>query len=153
MQNGIHNRRGAETRSFNKLSGRIIGSCTEIHRALGPGLLESAHEECLGHDLSLAGISFERQKSLPVAYKDVKLDCGYRMDVAVENKIMVELKSVGGLLPLHEAQLLACLKLSGLELGLLINFKVTLLKHGIKRMVNNFIDSASPRLSGEIQFG
>jgi GxxExxY protein len=153
MQNGTINRRDAETQSFNELTERVIGACIEIHRALGPGLLESAYEECLCYELSQAGIKFERQKPLPVHYKDVKLDCGYRLDLVVEGKIIIELKAVESLLPIHEAQLLTYLKLSGLTLGLLINFNVVMLKQGIKRIVNNFQDSASPRLCGEIKFG
>jgi GxxExxY protein len=154
MQNGIYNRRDAETQSFNELTERVIGACIEIHRALGPGLLESAYEECLCHELSIAGIAFERQKPLPVHYKNVKLDCGYRLDLVVERKVIIELKTVEGLLPIHEAQLLTYLKLSGLTLGLLINFNVPMLKSGIKRIVNNFSESsASPRLGGEINFG
>jgi len=153
MQNGTINRRDAETQSFNELTERVIGACIEIHRALGPGLLESAYEECLCHELSIAGISFERQKPLPVHYKNVKLDCGYRLDLVVDQKIIVELKAVENLMPIHEAQLLTYLKLSGLTLGLLINFNVAMLKQGIKRIVNNFQDSASPRLGGEIKFG
>jgi GxxExxY protein len=153
MQNGTINRRDAETQSFNELTERVIGACIEIHRALGPGLLESAYEECLSYELSIAGISFERQKPLPVHYKNVQLDCGYRLDLVVEGKIIIELKAVESLLPIHEAQLLTYLKLSGLTLGLLINFNVAMLKQGIKRIVNNFQDSASPRLCGEIKFG
>jgi GxxExxY protein len=153
MQNGTINRRDAETQSFNELTERVIGACIEIHRALGPGLLESAYEECLCHELSLAETKFERQKPLPVHYKGVNLDCGYRLDLVVEQKVIVELKAVENLLPIHEAQLLTYLKLSGLTLGLLINFNVAMLKQGIKRIVNNFQDSASPRLCGEIKFG
>ena len=153
MQNGTINRRDAETQSFNELTERVIGDCIEIHRALGPGLLESAYEECLCHELSIAGIGFERQKPLPVHYKNVKLDCGYRLDLVVERKVIVELKAIENLMPIHEAQLLTYLKLSGLTLGLLINFNVPMLKNGIKRIVNNFQDSASPRLCGEIKFG
>ena len=153
MQNGTINRRDAETQSFKELTERVIGACIEIHRALGPGLLEAAYEECLCYELSQTGLKFERQKSLPVHYKDVKLDCGYRLDLVVEEKIIIELKAVESLLPIHEAQLLTYLKLSGLTLGLLINFNVAMLKQGIKRIVNNFQDSASPRLCGEIKFG
>ena len=153
MQNGTINRRDAETLSFNELTERVIGACMEIHRALGPGLLESAYEECLCHELSLAEIAFERQKPLPVHYKEVNLDCGYRLDLVIEQKLIVELKAVESLLPVHEAQLLTYLKLSALTLGLLINFNVPVLKSGIKRIANNFQDSASPRLCGEIKFG
>src|ERR1700690_2527814 len=144
------NRRGAETQSFREITEQVIGSCIEIHKQLGPGLLESAYEECLCYELSLTGIFFERQKPLPVKYKSVNLDCGYRLDLVVQSKIILELKTVEQLLPIHEAQLLTYLKLSGLTLGLLINFNVSVLKNGIKRIANNFIDSsASPRLCGE----
>jgi len=153
MQNGTINRRDAETLSFNELTERVIGACIEIHRSLGPGLLESAYEECLCHELSAAHIGFERQKPLPVRYKGVNLDCGYRLDLVIEQKLIVELKAIEQLLPIHEAQLLTYLKLSGLTLGLLINFNVPVLKSGIKRIANNFQDSASPRLSGRIKFG
>ena len=153
MQNGFNNRRDAETPSFNELTECIIGACIEIHRSLGPGLLESAHEECLCHELSVAGIGFKRQKPLPVHYKNVKLECGYRLDLVIEQKIIIELKTVETLMPIHEAQLLTYLKLSGLTLGLLINFYVPMLKNGIKRIVNNFQDSASPRLRGEFSIG
>ncbi len=151
MHNGTSNRRDAETQSFNELTERVIGACIEIHRALGPGLLESAYEECLCHELSVAGVKFERQKPLPVHYKAVNLDCGYRLDLVVEQKLIVELKAVENLLSIHEAQALTYLKLSGLTLGLLINFNVPVLKAGIKRIANNFQDSASPRLSGELR--
>jgi GxxExxY protein len=153
MQYGTINRRDAETLSFNELTERVLGACIEIHRALGPGLLESAYEECLCHELSLLGMAFERQKPLPVHYKEVNLDCGYRLDLVIEQKLIIELKAVESLLPIHEAQLLTYLKLSSLTLGLLINFNVPVLKLGIKRIVNNFQDSASPRLCGEIKFG
>src|SRR5436190_19200607 len=116
------NRRGAETQSFREITEQVIGACIEIHKQLGPGLLESAYEECLCYELSQQGIVFERQKPLAVAYKSVKLDCGYRLDLVVENKIIVEMKTVEKLLPIHEAQLLTYLKISSLTLGLLINF-------------------------------
>jgi GxxExxY protein len=147
------NRRDAETQSFRGITEQVIGACIEIHKHLGPGLLESAYEECLCYELSVRGIRFERQKPLPVRYKNVNLDCGYRLDLVVEGKIILELKTVEQLLPIHEAQLLTYLKLSGLTLGLLINFNVPVLKNGIKRIANNFIDSsASPRLCGEKEF-
>ena len=157
MQNGTKNRRDAETLSLNQLTERVIGACIEIHRSLGPGLLESAYEECLCHELLTSGLGFERQKPLPVHYKNVKLDCGYRLDLVVggdDGKVIVELKTVENLLPIHEAQLLTYLKLSGLTLGLLINFNVPMLKDGIRRIVNKFSEtSASPRLSGEFSLG
>ncbi len=143
------NRGDAETRSFNELTEKVIGACIEIHRHLGPGLLESAYEDCLCYELSQLGICFERQRALPISYKDVKLDCGYRLNLLVEGKLIIELKSVDELLPIHDAQLLTYLKVSGLKCGLLINFCVPVLKHGIKRLVNNFpSNSASPRLGG-----
>lgn len=134
---------------INEITERIIGACIEIHRQLGPGLLESAYEECLCHELALTGLRFERQKPLPVSYKSVHLDCGYRLDLVVEGKVIVELKTVDQLAPIHDAQILTYLKLSGLTVGLLINFNVPVLKDGLKRIVNNFQDfSASPRLRG-----
>jgi GxxExxY protein len=150
MNRSMNIHRGdAEARSLDELSEKVIGACIEIHRHLGPGLLESAYEECLCHELSLAGVKFERQKTLPVSYKSVKLDCGYRLDVVLEGSLIVELKTVDQLLPIHEAQLLTYLKLSGISLGLLINFNVPTLKQGLKRIVNNFPDfSAPPRLRG-----
>jgi GxxExxY protein len=117
----------------NDITQRIIGAAIEVHRQLGPGLLESAYEECLCHELQIRKLNFERQKAIPLVYKDAKLDCGYRLDLLVEGRIVVELKSVDGLGPIHEAIVLTYLKLSGHHLGLLINFNVTLLKDGIKR--------------------
>ncbi len=147
------NRETAEALKVNDITEKVIGACIEIHRQLGPGLLESAYEECLCHDLSILGLRFERQKDLPVSYKEVRLDCGYKIDIVVERLVILELKAVERLLPIHEAQLLTYLKLSNLSLGLLINFNVPLLKQGIKRIVNNFPDiSASQRLSGSIEF-
>lgn len=149
------NRRAAETQRINEITERVIGACIDIHRQLGPGLLESAYEECLCYELSLNELAFERQKELPVTYKSVRLDCGYKIDIVVERLVVVELKTVEKLLPIHEAQLLTYLKLSNLSLGLLINFNVAMLKQGIKRLANNFFDlSASPRLRGsqEISF-
>jgi GxxExxY protein len=142
----IH-RGDAEARSLDELTDAIIGGCIEIHRELGPGLLESAYEECLCHELALAGLRFERQKPLPVAYKNVKLDCGYRIDLVVENRVIVELKTVDEIMPIHQAQVMTYLTLANLPVGLLINFNVPILKHGIKRLVNKFPDfSAPPRL-------
>ncbi len=121
--------------SANELSDQILGSAIEVHRALGPGLLESAYEECLCHEFSLRGLLYERQRELPVMYKDTRLDCGYRLDVLVENAIVVEIKACAAITPLHEAQLLTYMKLGGWNLGLLINFHVKLLKNGVRRMV------------------
>ena len=108
-----------------------------MHRELGPGLLESSYEECLCYELKTRGITYERQKSLPVSYKDVRLDCGYRMDVVVDNLVIVEIKAVESMLPIHTAQLLTYLKLANFKLGLLINFNTPQLRQGIKRVVNN----------------
>ena len=121
----------------NDISNLIIGSAIEVHKQLGPGLLESAYEECLCFELRKEGVKYEKQKALPIVYKNVKLDCGYRIDLLVESKVIVELKSVDTLLPIHTAQLLSYLKISDLKLGLLINFNVKILKDGIKRIVNN----------------
>jgi len=114
---------------------RIIGAAIEVHRVLGPGLLESAYEECLCHELYLRGLSFERQVALPVSYKGLQLDCGYKIDVIVEREVVVELTAIEKILPVHEAQLLTYLKLSGKGVGLLINFNVPLLTRGIIRRV------------------
>ena len=126
---------------FDELSNRVIGCAIEVHRALGPGLLESTYEQCLAYELGQAGIDFKLQHPLPVRYKGVKLDCGYRLDLLVEDKVIVELKTVEKFLPIHEAQLLSYLKLSGHSIGLLINFKVPVLKNGVRRIVNEFKDS------------
>ena len=118
------------------LTEQIIGSAVEVHRALGPGLLESAYEECLCHELSLRNLSFQRQVPLPVGYKGVKLDCGYRIDLLVQDEIILELKCVERTLPVHEAQLLTYLKLMEKRVGLIINFNVaTLVRGGITRKV------------------
>lgn len=128
----------------------IIGCAIEVHKALGPGLLESAYEECFCYELGQNGISFTRQVPLPVVYKGIKLDCGYRIDVLVDDLVIVELKTVEKLLPIHDAQLLTYLKLYRRSLGLLLNFNVPALKDGIKRIVNQFQEpSASQRLGGE----
>ncbi|MDW7756846.1 MAG: GxxExxY protein [Desulfuromonadales bacterium] len=116
----------------------VIGSAIRVHRELGPGLLESAYEACLAYELTEAGFLVERQKPLPVTYKGVQLDCGYRLDLVVENRIILELKAVDKLSPLHEAQLLSYLKLSGISLGYLMNFHTDLMKNGIRRIVNNY---------------
>ena len=128
------NHRDTETQRFS-LTERIIGAAIEVHRSLGPGLLESAYEECLCYELGQLKLSFQRQVPLPVVYKGVKLDCGYRMDLIVENSTVLELKTVDRLLPIHQAQLLTYLKLGGSGLGLLMNFHSAVLKDGIKRVV------------------
>jgi GxxExxY protein len=112
----------------------VIGAAIEVHRALGPGLLESAYEECLCHELGLRAITFRRQVPLSVRYKTVSLECGYRVDLVVEDKLILELKTVEKILPVHEAQLLTYLRLSGTQTGLLINFNVPVLKNGVRRM-------------------
>ncbi len=119
----------------NELTHEIIGAAIEVHRTLGPGLLESTYEECTARELTLRGLSFERQKPLPIVYKDVKLECGYRVDLLVEGRVVVELKSAGALAPVHEAIVLTYLRLSGLRIGPLINFNVAVLKDGIKRFI------------------
>lgn len=128
-------RRDAETQRVNAITDKVIGAAIEVHRVLGPGLLETAYEECLCYELSCRGLRFERQVSLPVVYKEIKLDCGYRMDLVVEGTVVLELKSVEQLLPIHEAQLLTYLKLRNYVIGLLINFNVPVLKQGIRRIV------------------
>ena len=117
------------------LTDKIIGLAIEVHRSLGPGLLESAYEECLCYEMSEHGIQFERQVPLAINYKRTRLDCGYRLDIVVERALVLEIKSVEQLLRLHEARLLTYLKLSGIRTGLLLNFNVMLMKQGIKRLV------------------
>ena len=117
------------------LTSQVIGLAIEVHRGLGPGLLESAYEECLCFELREYGVEFRRQVPLPVVYKSVKLDCGYRLDMMIEDNLIVELKTVERLLPVHDAQLLTYLKLSGVRTGLLMNFNVPVLKDGIRRLV------------------
>lgn len=117
------------------LSPVVIGFAIDVHRHLGPGLLELAYEECLCFELRQAGIAHRRQVALPVVYKDVRLDCGYRMDVVVESELILEIKAVERVLPLHEAQMLTYLKLARLRVGLMINFNSVVLKNGIKRYV------------------
>lgn len=119
-----------------ELTGRIRGALIEVHRVLGPGLLESACEMCLCHELALQGIHFQRQVELPVTYKGMRLDCGYRADLIVEGKVLIELKCVDKLLPIHSAQLLTYLKITGLQVGLLVNFNVPKIIDGIVRIAN-----------------
>ncbi len=118
-----------------RLTREIIGAAMRVHTQLGPGLLESAYEACLEFELRERGLSVERQKELPVIYRDVRLDCGYRVDLLVQNAVVVELKSVEQLMPIHTAQLLSYLRLSGCRIGLLINFNVEQLRKGIRRVV------------------
>ena len=119
----------------NQLTSAVIGAAIEVHKMLGPGLLESAYEECLAREFTLRSIPFVRQKPMPVVYKDVKLECGYRIDFVVGGQVVVELKAVEGLTPIHNAILLTYLRLSGCEIGLLINFNVVVLKDGVRRLI------------------
>jgi len=118
------------------LTGQIIGAAIEVHKQLGPGLLESTYQACLCRELELRGISFECQKPLPLEYKGVRLECGCRIDLLVAGLVIVEIKSVEALAPIHEAQVLTYLKLTGIQIGLLINFNVVVLKDGIRRLVH-----------------
>ena len=118
---------------IDELSGAIIGAAIEVHRHLGPGMLESVYEECLSYELTNQGLTTKRQQAVPVIYKGIALDCGYRLDLLVENQIVVELKTVDVLLPVHHAQILTYMKFAHKHVGLLINFNTTLLKKGLKR--------------------
>jgi GxxExxY protein len=120
---------------FDELSNRVIGCAIEVHRVLGPGLLESTCEQCLACELGQAGIEFKLQHPLPVHYKGIRLDCGYRVDVLVQGQLILELKSVDAIMGIHQAQLLTYMKLAAIKTGLLINFNVTKLKDGLKRFV------------------
>ncbi len=124
-----------------ELTEKIIGAAIEVHRVIGPGLLESAYEECLAYELRSNGLKYERQVALPILYKGITLDCGYRIDFLVENAVVLELKAVEKILPIHEAQMLTYLKLGGWTVGLLINFNVKLVKNGIKRIVLDYDES------------
>ena len=130
-----------ENDRLDQISRRIIGAAIEVHRHLGPGLLESAYQSCLVFELRQVGLKVEEQKPLPVVYKQVKLDCGYRLDLVVEDEIIVEVKAIEKLLPIHEAQLLSYLRLTKKRVGLLMNFHVPVLKDGLKRIVNEFPDA------------
>jgi GxxExxY protein len=120
---------------FDPLSNRVIGCALEVHRALGPGLLESAYRQCLAYELSRAGIEFQMEVPLPVRYKEVLLDCGYRIDVLIGTELLLELKAIETVLPIHQAQIISYLRLAQVPVGLLINFHVLKLAHGIKRFV------------------
>jgi GxxExxY protein len=117
------------------LTETVIGLAIEVHRGLGPGLLESAYEECLCYELGQSGLTYHRQVTLPLVYKEIRLDCGYRMDLIVERQLIIEIKTVERLLPIHEAQLLTYLRLSGHRIGLLLNFHTVVLKDGIRRLM------------------
>ena len=129
-----------EREELNKLTEGIIGAAIEVHRNLGPGLLESAYQAALAYELNQRGYKVEQQKPLPMLYKEINLDAGYRLDFLVNGKVIVEIKSSGGIIPIHDAQILSYLRLSGCKIGLLINFNVKLLKNGIKRFVNGSLD-------------
>jgi GxxExxY protein len=120
---------------FDDLSNKVLGCAIEVHRELGPGLLESTYEQCLAYELSRAKIPFKVQVQLPVEYKEIRLDCGYRIDLLADDRLVVELKSVDHLMPIHEAQILTYMKLAGVKVGLLINFNVTMLTKGVRRFV------------------
>jgi GxxExxY protein len=130
----------SEREELNRITEAIIGSAIRVHKALGPGLLESAYEACTAYELMDKGLRIEQQKPLPLVYKQVRLDCSYRLDLFVEEKVVVEIKAVDQLLPIHKAQLLSYLKLSGCKMGLLINFNVKLLTDGIVRVINGKLD-------------
>lgn len=133
-QRSTEEHRGLE--ELNKISGEIINAAIEVHKTLGPGLLESAYKECLCYELKSRGLPVIKEQPMPIVYKEVKLDHGYRMDLLVDNKVVVEIKTVEGFTDVHTAQLLTYLKLGDYKLGLLINFHVSLLKNGIKRIIN-----------------
>ena len=120
--------------AFGDCSAAVIGACIEVHRYLGPGLLESAYQHCVAHELAVRGIRFERERPLPLEYKGTRLECGYRLDLVVEDALVVEIKSVDHLLPIHTAQLLTYLRLTGLRIGLLVNFREAVLKNGLRRL-------------------
>ena len=131
-----------ERERLNAITETVIGAAIEVHKALGPGLLESAYEACLAYELVQRGLKVEQQKPLPVIYREVRLDCAYRLDLLVEGAVIVELKAVDRLAPVHLAQLLSYLKLADLRVGLLINFHERMLKEGIRRVANDFPDDA-----------
>jgi GxxExxY protein len=133
----------SESEELNFLTERIIHAAIEVHKALGPGLLESAYQACTAYELIQDGFRVDQQKPLPIEYKGVHVDAGYRLDMVINNAVVVEFKSIDALAPIHEAQLLSYLKLSGMKIGLFINFNVKYLKNGIRRIVNNFPDNPS----------
>jgi GxxExxY protein len=135
---------------LNNLSQRVIGLCIEVHRELGPGLLESAYEEALAFELTHAGLAFKRQFETPLKYKGVNLNCGYRIDFLIEEKLILELKAVNELLPVHHAQLITYLKLDRRSLGLLINFNVPALKDGVRRVVSGNLFNAEQSVTAQL---
>jgi GxxExxY protein len=138
---GAEDRAAPRSLGLNRLTEKIIGAAIEVHRQLGPGLMESAYEECLCYELSQLVLPFQRQVHLPISYKGIKLDCGYKMDLVVDDSVVLELKTVDRLLPVHTAQLLTYLKLSGKTVGLLLNFNEPVMRKGLKRLVNHYAES------------
>ncbi len=130
----------SEREELNKLTEGIIGAAIEVHRTLGPGLLESAYQAALAYELTQRGYKVEQQRPLPMIYKEIRLDAGYRLDFLVNDRVILEIKSSDGIAPIHDAQILSYLRLSGCKIGLLINFNVKLLKNGIKRFINGSLD-------------
>jgi len=145
-----HNDSETQRNRLNDLSHRVIGLCMEVHRELGPGLLESSYEEALAYELTQAGLSFERQRETPLLYKGIKLNCGYRIDFLVESELILELKAVTELAPIHHAQLLTYLKLERRSLGLLINFNNLVLKDGIRRVVAGSLFKSEKRFGSDL---
>jgi GxxExxY protein len=137
-----------EKGQLDQITRQIIGAAIEVHKAVGPGLLESAYQACLAYEVLQRGLKAEEQVPLPVLYKDVRLDCGYRMDLLVEDSVIVEIKAVERLCPIHDAQLLSYLRIAHKQVGLLINFYIRVLKDGVKRIVNEFPDSAISAVNG-----
>ena len=140
-----------QAKKLDEITGQIVDAAIQVHRALGPGLLESAYEACLVSELVQRGFLVERQKDLPVVYRDTQIDCGYRLDLLVEGQVIVEVKAVDKLAPIHDAQVITYLRLSGMKVGLLVNFNVPLLKDGLRRLVNDYpetlADSANSAVS------
>src|ERR1700722_16184115 len=136
-----------DSRSLNSITGQIIGSGIKVHRLMGPGLLESVYLTCLCYELKKAGLIVEREKMVPLFYEGVRLDQSYRLDLLIQEKVVVEIKAVESITAVHKAQLLSYLKLTGCPIGLLINFNVELLKEGICRMVNTFSENPEPAVS------
>jgi GxxExxY protein len=137
-------RRGEREVNINELTEKVLGAAIEVHRWLGPGLLESSYEACLGRELELRGIRFERQVDLPIDYKGLAVKGGYRVDLLIEQVLIVEIKAVEEILPVHQAQLLTYLRLAGKPVGLLLNFNVPVLRQGIRRLVNNYLEDSAP---------
>lgn len=141
-ENTVNFTGNTEERLFNELSGKLIATAIEVHKVLGPGLLESCYKECLYYKIGKAGLYVEKEKPIPLVFEEVKLECGYRIDLVIENKIVLEIKSVDSLNDVHLAQTLNYLKLGQYKLGLLINFNVLKLKEGIKRVINAYFDAS-----------